>query len=163
MMAGSTCSNQRPDTLMQDRIARDRRNLLHRTAGPYIGSKCDYAENIAMSALTGSGHVPAGSRPSRASNRPSAAPQKHFAVRPSRRASKRTGDKDTCVALRAMSQISNASFSADTSAQSYCRSALGSRSRRPHLRHRRSPGNALREASVRRQPSLRPRPLRHAP
>src|SRR3974390_3734055 len=39
MMAGSTCSNQRPDTLMQGRIASDRRNLLHRTAGPYIGSR----------------------------------------------------------------------------------------------------------------------------
>ena len=31
------------------------------------------------------------------------------------------------------------------------------------LPHRRRPGNALRKASVRRQPSLRPRPLRHAP
>src|SRR5260370_10639866 len=40
MMARSTNrSNQRPDTLMQDRKPRDRRNLLRRTAGPYIGSK----------------------------------------------------------------------------------------------------------------------------
>jgi hypothetical protein len=39
MMAGSICSNRRPDTLMQDRISQDRRNLLHRTAGPYIRVK----------------------------------------------------------------------------------------------------------------------------
>src|SRR5262249_1852603 len=37
MRARSTCSNQRPDTLMQDRIARIDENLLHRTAGPYKG------------------------------------------------------------------------------------------------------------------------------
>ena len=37
MMARSTNrSNQRPDTLMQDRKRTDRRNLLQRTAGPYI-------------------------------------------------------------------------------------------------------------------------------
>jgi hypothetical protein len=37
MMARSTtCSNQRPDTLMQDRICRIDENLLQRTAGPYI-------------------------------------------------------------------------------------------------------------------------------
>src|SRR5262245_61533760 len=37
MMARSTNrSNQRPDTLMQDRKPPDRRNLLRRTAGPYI-------------------------------------------------------------------------------------------------------------------------------
>ena len=33
-------SNQRPDTLMQDRKP-DRRTLLRRTAGPYIGVICD--------------------------------------------------------------------------------------------------------------------------
>ena len=37
MMARSTTrSNQRPDTLMQDRSPPDRRSLLRRTAGPYI-------------------------------------------------------------------------------------------------------------------------------
>jgi hypothetical protein len=39
MMARSKCSNQRPDTLMQDRSPPARRNLLQRTAGPYIGVK----------------------------------------------------------------------------------------------------------------------------
>jgi hypothetical protein len=38
MMARSTArSNRRPDTLMQDRIYRIVKNLLQRTAGPYIG------------------------------------------------------------------------------------------------------------------------------
>jgi acyl-CoA thioesterase len=37
MMARSTRSNQRPDTLMQDRICQIGENLLQRTAGPYIG------------------------------------------------------------------------------------------------------------------------------
>ena len=32
-------SKQRSDTLMQDRICRIDENLLHRAAGPYIGSK----------------------------------------------------------------------------------------------------------------------------
>src|SRR5262249_26515597 len=47
MMARSTtCSNQRPDTLMRDRICRIEENLLQRTAGPYIWvnhvvCKCD--------------------------------------------------------------------------------------------------------------------------
>ena len=36
MMARSKCSNQRPDTLMQDRSPPARRNHLRRTAGPYI-------------------------------------------------------------------------------------------------------------------------------
>jgi hypothetical protein len=37
MMARSTtCSNQRPDTLMQDRSPLSQRRLLQRTAGPYI-------------------------------------------------------------------------------------------------------------------------------
>ena len=36
MMARSKCSNQRPDTLMQDRSPPTRRNHLQRTAGPYI-------------------------------------------------------------------------------------------------------------------------------
>jgi hypothetical protein len=31
------CSNQRPDTLMQDRISHVDEKLLQRTAGPYIG------------------------------------------------------------------------------------------------------------------------------
>jgi transposase len=38
MMAGSTCFNQRPDTLMQDRIRQIDEITLRRTAGPYIGS-----------------------------------------------------------------------------------------------------------------------------
>ena len=38
MMARSTRSNRKPDTLMQDRISQSRGNLLHRTAGPYIGA-----------------------------------------------------------------------------------------------------------------------------
>src|SRR6476646_4335990 len=37
MMVRSKCSNQRPDTLMQDRSPPARRNHLQRTAGPYIG------------------------------------------------------------------------------------------------------------------------------
>jgi hypothetical protein len=37
--SGATMSSsQRPDTLMQDRICQIDENLLHRTAGPYIGS-----------------------------------------------------------------------------------------------------------------------------
>src|ERR1700746_2052838 len=36
MMARSKCSNQRPDTLMQDHSPPARRNHLQRTAGPYI-------------------------------------------------------------------------------------------------------------------------------
>ena len=40
MMARSTTrSNQKPDTLMQDRISQSCRNLLRRTAGPYIRVK----------------------------------------------------------------------------------------------------------------------------
>src|ERR1700732_3371307 len=39
MMARSKCSNQRPDTLMQDRSLPARRNHLQRTAGPYMGVK----------------------------------------------------------------------------------------------------------------------------
>src|ERR1700732_2720538 len=39
MMARSKCSNQRPDTLMQDRSLPARRNHLQRTAGPYIWVK----------------------------------------------------------------------------------------------------------------------------
>jgi hypothetical protein len=35
-MARSKCSNQRPDTLMQDRSPPARRNHLQRAAGPYI-------------------------------------------------------------------------------------------------------------------------------
>src|SRR6266702_6834525 len=36
MMARSKCSNQRPDTLMQDRSPPVRRNHLQRAAGPYM-------------------------------------------------------------------------------------------------------------------------------
>jgi hypothetical protein len=40
MMARSTTrSNQRPDTLMQDRICQIDESRLHRTAGPYIWVK----------------------------------------------------------------------------------------------------------------------------
>src|SRR5438309_9380508 len=39
MMARSKCSNQRPDTLLQDRSPPARRNHLQRTAGPYIRVK----------------------------------------------------------------------------------------------------------------------------
>ena len=39
MMARSKCSNQRPDTLMQDRSPPARRNHLQRTTGPYIRVK----------------------------------------------------------------------------------------------------------------------------
>src|ERR1700731_5480325 len=39
MMARSKCSNQRPDTLMQDRLLPARRNHLQRTAGPYMWVK----------------------------------------------------------------------------------------------------------------------------
>src|SRR5882724_4477102 len=44
MMARSKCSNQRPDTLMQDRSPPARRNHLQRTAGPYIGVKLRRAQ-----------------------------------------------------------------------------------------------------------------------
>src|SRR4029450_6969190 len=47
MMARSpSSSNQRPDTLMQDRSPLTRRTLLQRTAGPYIGSKGEVSSNI---------------------------------------------------------------------------------------------------------------------
>src|ERR1700675_155809 len=39
MMARSKCSNQRPDTLMQDRSPPARRNHLQRAAGPYMWVK----------------------------------------------------------------------------------------------------------------------------
>jgi len=52
MMARSTTrSNQRPDTLMQDRSPPARRRLLQRTAGPYIGSIASLAHSTAASAL----------------------------------------------------------------------------------------------------------------
>src|SRR4029077_4917945 len=41
MMARSKCSNQRPDTLMQDHSPPARRNHLQRTAGPYIWVNLD--------------------------------------------------------------------------------------------------------------------------
>ena len=37
-------SNERPDTLMQDRTFWIDENLLHRTAGPYIRVKTDKAQ-----------------------------------------------------------------------------------------------------------------------
>ena len=39
-------SKQRSDTLMQDRICRIDENLLHRAAGPYIGSKPEVAASV---------------------------------------------------------------------------------------------------------------------
>jgi hypothetical protein len=46
MMARSTtCSNQRPDTLMQDRIRRIDEDLLRRTAGPYIRVMTDKTQS----------------------------------------------------------------------------------------------------------------------
>jgi hypothetical protein len=39
MVARSKCSNQRPDTLMQDRNRQLDENLLQRTAGPYMRVK----------------------------------------------------------------------------------------------------------------------------
>jgi len=46
MMARSTtCSNQRPDTLMRDRICRIEENLLQRTAGPYIRVMIDRTQS----------------------------------------------------------------------------------------------------------------------
>ena len=41
MMARARRSNQRPDTLMQDRYRQLDEILLLRTAGPYIGSQAD--------------------------------------------------------------------------------------------------------------------------
>jgi len=45
-------SKQRPDTLMQDRICRIDENLLHRTAGPYIGSDSEVLAPSITSPLT---------------------------------------------------------------------------------------------------------------
>jgi hypothetical protein len=41
-------SNQRPDTLMQDRISQVDEKLLQRTAGPYIRVKIGKAQNEQM-------------------------------------------------------------------------------------------------------------------
>src|SRR6202022_3770963 len=49
MMARSKCSNQRPDTLMQDRLLPARRNHLQRTAGPYIWVKLRRTQDEQMS------------------------------------------------------------------------------------------------------------------
>src|SRR3979409_1493502 len=49
MMARSKCSNQRPDTLMQDRSPPVRRNHLQRTAGPYIRVKLRRTQFAQMS------------------------------------------------------------------------------------------------------------------
>jgi hypothetical protein len=43
-------SNQRPDTLMQDRISQVDEKLLQRTAGPYIWVKMRKTRNEQMSA-----------------------------------------------------------------------------------------------------------------
>ncbi len=53
MMAGSLKrSNQRPDTLMQDRSLPTRRRLLRRAAGPYIRVRSGHRESrLCMSAL----------------------------------------------------------------------------------------------------------------
>src|SRR3981189_809115 len=57
MMARSKCSNQRPDTLMQDRSPPARRNHLQRTAGggiracPLFAQQRTFAEASGMSAL----------------------------------------------------------------------------------------------------------------
>ena len=45
MARSTTCSKQRPDTLMQDRICRIDENLLHRTAEPYIRVKSGKSQN----------------------------------------------------------------------------------------------------------------------
>src|SRR6202035_720962 len=49
MMARSKCSNQRPNTLMQDRSPPARRNHLQRTAGPYIWVKPGRTQSEQMS------------------------------------------------------------------------------------------------------------------
>ena len=51
MMARARRSNQRPDTLMQDRYRQLDEILLLRTAAPYIGSLADVAALLAMSTL----------------------------------------------------------------------------------------------------------------
>ena len=51
MMARSKRSNQRPDTLMQDRRRQFDEIFLQRTAGPYIGSLGDIDGHKPMSAL----------------------------------------------------------------------------------------------------------------
>src|SRR5256885_3313663 len=50
MMARSKCSNQRPDTLMQDRSPPARQNHLQRTAGP-LGQTEKSGRSIGRSAL----------------------------------------------------------------------------------------------------------------
>src|ERR1700737_470896 len=47
MMARSKCSNQRPDTLMQDRRRQFDEIFLQRTAGPYMRVKTDVGESSA--------------------------------------------------------------------------------------------------------------------
>ncbi len=51
MMARARRSNQRPDTLMQDRYRQLDEILLLRTAGPYIGSEADSGRFGTMSAI----------------------------------------------------------------------------------------------------------------
>src|SRR5437764_12232872 len=61
MMARSTASNQRPDTLMQDRLPPALRIFLQRTAGPYIWVnryRSFAAEPDAKSALTQTDLIP---------------------------------------------------------------------------------------------------------
>jgi hypothetical protein len=54
MMVGSKSSNQRPDTLMQDRICQIDENLLQRTAGPYMGSISTESPNLAYELMSAS-------------------------------------------------------------------------------------------------------------
>jgi hypothetical protein len=54
MARSTTRSNQRPDTLMQDRSPPARRNHLQRTAGPYIGVKNGSVATFAINGKSGS-------------------------------------------------------------------------------------------------------------
>ena len=72
MMARGKCSNQRPDTLMQDRRRQFDEIFLQRTAGPYIGSIASFwapASHFRSTPVNGHGQSgPAG--PFRANNGP---------------------------------------------------------------------------------------------
>jgi hypothetical protein len=57
MVARSKCSNQRPDTLTQDRNRQLDENLLQRTAGPYIWvNHVAFAMSALPSAIHDTGH-----------------------------------------------------------------------------------------------------------
>src|SRR6202048_5455991 len=63
MMARSKCSNQRPDTLMQDRSPPARRNHLQRAAGPYSWVNLRRTQNEHMfSALPSNSDIALGTR-----------------------------------------------------------------------------------------------------